>query len=722
MAVLRCKMCGANLSFVPGMEVCECESCGTQQTLPKADDEHRIALYERANHFRRNNDFDKAMGIYEQILNEDRTDAEAYWSIVLCRYGIEYVEDPATHKQVPTINRAQYQSIFVDEDYKEAIRYAGVSQKILFEEEAKTIDEIQKGILEISQKEEPFDVFICYKETDADGSRTRDSVIANDIYHQLSREGLKVFFAAVTLEDKLGRAYEPYIFAALNSAKVMIVLGTKPEYFNAPWVKNEWSRYLTIIKKDPKKILIPAYRDMDPYDLPDEFSFLQAQDMSKIGFVTDLIRGIKKVTAVETAESIEKRNKRTAENERFDQLNSGSGIEPFLKRAHFFIEDGDWKSAAAYFEKVLDMNPECAEAYLGRLLVELEIKKKEDLLNQTKPFNNSDNYIRACRFAEPGLRDELQGYEKTVNDRILNELKSDFEKGESEAEYEMLIKKAGELGGIEGTEHFIEECKRRKAECRRDMIYESAVKIYERAKTPEDYNKIMSMLEQLGDYKDSVQLIEKCSQQIVDLEKADSRCVICFDENGKHSFVSGYDYYKCCDKCFSALNTLYAKKGLRSAMVLSNLRYLNAKVSGIPKKLVRDRVIEIMQAYINSVPGLENEMKVEKVEEREKTAYELEEERKLKEESIRLQQERRRNEIEREKQIVIEKNAMYEYDVQTVVDKTTGGTDSEMIKFVLGKAAAGGWKLHSLINNKFGESGIMGQTVLIFERRIKEEG
>ena len=42
-------------------------------------------------------------------------------------------------------------------------------------------------------------------------------------------------------------------------------------------------------------MLIPAYKDMDPYDLPDEFSHLQAQDMSKLGFMQDLIRGVKKI-------------------------------------------------------------------------------------------------------------------------------------------------------------------------------------------------------------------------------------------------------------------------------------------------------------------------------------------------------------------------------------------------------------------------------------------
>ena len=184
MSVFKCKMCGGTIEFNLGDTVGVCDSCGTKQTLPRLDDDKKANLYDRANHFRRNNEFDKAMGIYEQILNEDNTDAEAYWSLVLCRYGIEYVEDPATHKRVPTVNRAQYTSIFADEDYKSALKYADSYQRTIYEDEARAIDDIQKGILEISNKEEPFDVFICYKETDDSGRRTRDSVLANDLYHQ----------------------------------------------------------------------------------------------------------------------------------------------------------------------------------------------------------------------------------------------------------------------------------------------------------------------------------------------------------------------------------------------------------------------------------------------------------------------------------------------------------------------------------------------------------
>lgn len=412
MSVFKCKMCGGTIEFEQGATVGVCDSCGTKQTLPRLGDDKKANLYDRANHFRRNNDFDKAMSIYEQILNEDNTDAEAYWSLVLCRYGIEYVEDPASHKRIPTVNRAQFTSIFADEDYKSALQYADGYQKTIYEDEAKAIDEIQKGILVISQKEEPFDVFICYKETDANGRRTQDSVLANDLYHQLTQEGFKVFFARISLEDKLGTAYEPYIFAALNSSKVMVVLGTKPEYFNAVWVKNEWSRYLALIKNGAKKMLIPAYKDMDPYDLPEEFSHLQAQDMSKLGFMQDLIRGIKKIAQADTP-------KTTVVKETV--ISGGNAnTAPLLKRAFMFLEDGDWNSADEYCERVLDIDPENATAYLGKLLSELRVRKQESLKDQAEPFDHNNNYQKAIRFADEKLKSTLTGCIEYIHTRNEN--------------------------------------------------------------------------------------------------------------------------------------------------------------------------------------------------------------------------------------------------------------------------------------------------------------
>ncbi len=130
--------------------VAACKYCGTRQTLPKLDDDRRANLYDRANHFRRNNEFDKVMGIYEQILNEDNTNAEACWSPVLCRYGIEYVEEPSSHRRIPTVNRAQFTSIFDDDNYKSALQYGDGAQRQIYAGEASAINEIQKGILAIS--------------------------------------------------------------------------------------------------------------------------------------------------------------------------------------------------------------------------------------------------------------------------------------------------------------------------------------------------------------------------------------------------------------------------------------------------------------------------------------------------------------------------------------------------------------------------------------------
>ena len=470
MAIFKCKICGGTLELDNSQSVAICEYCGTKQTLPKLDDERRINLYDRANHFRRNNDFDKAMGIYENILNEDITDSEAYWSLVLCRYGIEYVEDPSTRKRVPTVNRAQFTSIFDDEDYKAAIEHSDGDQREIYEAEAEAINEIQKGILAISQKEEPFDIFICYKETDSNGRRTHDSVLATELYHELTREGFKVFFSRITLEDKLGIAYEPYIFAALNSAKVMVVLGTRPEHFNAVWVKNEWSRYLALIRNGAKKTLIPAYRDMDPYNLPEEFSHLQAQDMSKLGFMQDLIHGIKKIA---TANAPKEKNKVTSKEGAV--IASQTSVTPLVKRIFLFLEEGDFSTAERYCEKVLDMDPENAQVYLAKLLIDLNIRNIDALFKQIEPFDNNINYQRALKYGDKSLADTL----KQSSDKVENN---------------------------------VEEKKRELEEKRKWEVYSDALS-YAAEKTEAAQYMAAEMFESISGYKDSAVLAEKCNAE-----------------------------------------------------------------------------------------------------------------------------------------------------------------------------------------------------------------
>ena len=121
MAIIKCKMCGGELELIPGKSVAECEFCGSVQTVPTADSEKKLTLFARANRLRAACEFDKAAGIYENIVSEFPEEAEAYWGLVLCKYGIEYVDDPATGKKIPTCHRSSFESILEDTDLEQAL-------------------------------------------------------------------------------------------------------------------------------------------------------------------------------------------------------------------------------------------------------------------------------------------------------------------------------------------------------------------------------------------------------------------------------------------------------------------------------------------------------------------------------------------------------------------------------------------------------------------------
>lgn len=384
MAIIKCKMCGGDLSLAEGISTAECEFCGSVQTIPNLDDEKKLIQFERAERLRKQCEFDKAAGIYETIVADFRQEAEAYWGLVLCKFGIEYVDDPATGKKIPTCHRSSFDSILDDSDFEQALENADPAARKVYREEAKQIEGIRKGIIAVSNNEQPYDIFICYKETDEKGERTLDSVLAQDIYDALTDKGYRVFFARITLEDKLGMEYEPYIFAALNSAKIMLAVGTDYEYFNAVWVKNEWSRYLKLMAKDKDKHLIPCFKGIDAYDMPREFARLQAQDLGKVGAMQDLLRGIDKILPRQQQNT-------TVIQERVVVGGSGSNkIASLLDRGNMALEDGDWAKADSFFEDVLNNDSKNAQAYLGKTLAQEKCRTIDAFVRKRKDTSQAE--------------------------------------------------------------------------------------------------------------------------------------------------------------------------------------------------------------------------------------------------------------------------------------------------------------------------------------------
>lgn len=610
MAVLKCKMCSGDLSIKDGAIVCECEYCGTKQTVPSMDNEKKINLFNRANRLRINCEFDKASGVYESIVAEFPEEAEAYWGLCLCKYGIEYVDDPATAKKMPTCHRTAFESIFEDGNFDLALEYADSVAQSVYRSEAKEIDRIQKSILDIANKETPFDVFICYKETAENGQRTKDSVMAQDIYDALTEKGYKVFFSRITLEDKLGQEYEPYIFAALNSARIMLCIGTQYEYYNAVWVKNEWKRFLDLMKNDKEKFLIPCYCDIDVYDIPAEFKNLQGQDMSKIGFIQDLIRGIGKLIKkdepdLKTDTAVTVRN---------------PTVEPLLKRAFLFAEDGDWGSADEYSEKVLDLDPENADAYIVKLLVELKINKEENFKKCSVDFSESNNYKKIMRFGSESVkkRFEVYGFE-----RIYSEALKILDSAVNENDY----RKAGEIFASLGN---YSDAAQKNSECEEKINkidYDYAVELMNTANHLEDLHIAKEMFASLYDYADAAQKRNECEEKINGIEYDRALEIMMTSEDpeslrmAREIFASldGYsDSKQKRDECEEKINSITYNRALEIMTIsekpetLRETKEIFASLGGYSdskqkcdeceekiRKTRHDRAVEIMTAASN---------------------------------------------------------------------------------------------------------------------------
>ncbi|MBR4033825.1 MAG: InlB B-repeat-containing protein, partial [Clostridia bacterium] len=298
-----------------------------------------------------------------------------------------------------------------------------------------------------------------------------------------------------------------------------------PEYFNAVWVKNEWSRYLALIKTGAKKLLIPAYKDMDPYDLPEEFSHLQAQDMSKLGFMQDLIRGIGKIAHTEEP-------KPTVIKETVVS-STAANIAPLLRRVFMFLEDGEWNNAVEYCEKVLDIEPECAEAYLGKLMADLHVKVRSDLANRKEPFDNNKEYAKAIRFADDALRNELVGYIEHINTR--NET------------------------------------------ARLDGIYNRALKVMNEAATAGEYESAAKQFASIKGYKNAEELVQKC--YTLRMEHIYTRALKIMNKATGENAESAAHYYDCENEFKSAAAGFEAVKGYKDADEFAVKCYENAEIS-----------------------------------------------------------------------------------------------------------------------------------------------
>ena len=380
---LNCRCCGGVLRVKSSL--CECDYCGATNFISDVASRY-INQLNRANKLRQEREFDNAARIYDVILSENAPTADILWLRTLCEYGIEYVPDPVTDKYFPTLHRINEESILTYPSYVEALSLADGEEKKKIKEEAEYINTIQNEYLHIAENESPYDVFICYKETDeSTGEKTEDVGLSETLYNDLTKRGFKVFFAKETLKSKLSIDYEPYIFAALKSARAMIVLGTKAEYFMSVWVKNEWGRFLKLMQKDSDKQIFFACDD--PEELPRAFATRQAQLLGSDDALKNLADNVERFLKKNYSPKIE------------------TEAEILYNRALSYVNSRNDLAAKPFIERLIKGYPDYPKGYWLRMLNSYKANPSIIMDLPLDLYSNPD-YVKAVSLAAGSLKDE----------------------------------------------------------------------------------------------------------------------------------------------------------------------------------------------------------------------------------------------------------------------------------------------------------------------------
>jgi len=270
--------------------------------------------------------------------------------------------------------------------------------RAIFREEAKIIEENRKKYIQIAESEQPYDIYISYRAKDDNGDKTAVSEIAGHLYNKLTSAGYSVFLSEAALKGKKQSDCEPYIYSALNSANVMLALGTSYDDYNDVWVKNEWNRYLEIAEKNKNKCLIPCYKDVDEYDIPKEFAGLKVCQLGNDDTFNNIMAEIANVVKPESVNqpAPEPEKAEPAEEIELEEIEiiEPVDINKLLDEGFSAISDKNWKEANKLFFQVLDEEPDNSKAYWGQLLVQQECtnaREMADNLYLQVIGNTSDN-------------------------------------------------------------------------------------------------------------------------------------------------------------------------------------------------------------------------------------------------------------------------------------------------------------------------------------------
>lgn len=369
---MKCPTCGGRCKFEYGKGYV-CASCGniydSAGTSESAADKLNIANQKRIEDY----DFDGALALCRDVLAEDPNSLEANWCAMLAEYKIIYLKNDE-NKYVPT---------FLDPDVEIPLYKCEYYQKLnsTYRDMADKIEQMRRLVVDEARDIPDYDVFISYKQHKAKNSNaeTEESEWAEELYRLLSKQTgddkLRVFYDKESL-DESNAGWEPHIYAALKSAKFLVLMGSSVENINSTWVKNEWKRFIAYRNMGREKTIAVLAKNIDPLKLPDVA--LRAGQMIRAderGWQEKLIK---------------RANDACKENKDVDYL---------INEAETFICKNKFGKAKQNFLKVCSLAPRDSRGYWGLLRCKLKAFDDYDIIKSKKKLVKINEFNEAMRYA-----------------------------------------------------------------------------------------------------------------------------------------------------------------------------------------------------------------------------------------------------------------------------------------------------------------------------------
>ncbi len=439
----QCSRCGGELLMTDTRYTCR--YCGRNYDIPSAENEH-AAMQARFDEFKlelignlRRRLYDAVTAPYisrEDIKNAcndllalmpDDPTANFYKSTVSqdirqLNCAIQKIDIKSQYEDIGVIVTYLVRSMSSDENYLLALndlveRTYKPRDLTQFNHYATMVSEqaarVNAGVYETCV---PRDVFIAYS--------SKDMVHVIELVEELERQGITCFVAARNLRHGVGSVenYDRVLKEAMDNCHSIVFISSNHSrnfscdalkielsYIRSKDIENAPAQYRHNYETMPTEFKKPRveYRveESERPNAADEMTDQFFSGYERVYAVSEVAVRVARQLCESSNHSVQRAVISPDKNTSYSSDLSSERFEsaPLLKRAFLFLEMGNWQDAADLCDKVLVQEPQNGEAYLCKLMVDLQVEKRDKLKNAPRPFTKNVNYIKAMRFGNETL-------------------------------------------------------------------------------------------------------------------------------------------------------------------------------------------------------------------------------------------------------------------------------------------------------------------------------